>query len=205
MLLALARLLSVVLALEDGKVDSEIAWARATWPELASVNFRSPVLKVVYAWIDVGGPLEVTVYTSGHDCMRAQLARDDGGTLMATVRYPPDWYIPDWVEELEVAEELTLQQPWEAYMYGTRAKQMRPRYGVLTYADARVARFGGKAINQWDLPRRDWTVERRLTALLERVVAWRPSSAPLSQIAALYRNPDDCRREHPAPARGTER
>src|SRR5690349_2308448 len=75
------------------KLEGEIAWARATWPEdLKGMRFRSPLAKLL-SWAPRRGSTVVYLYTDDFSCRRATLVRaereehdDDDGSEPT----PPD-------------------------------------------------------------------------------------------------------------------
>jgi len=150
---------------------SEIAWARATWPdELKGLHFQGPLSKLL-AWAPRRGSAVVYLYTHDFACRQATLApaertEDDGAgelppqTLTARINHRPR------IEDGELVREVTFVEVGarlsrEDGVWSTEARDaaghwqpheggggfMDPIvYGALSYADDRVARWDGEGV-----------------------------------------------------------
>ena len=153
------------------KLESEIAWARATWPEdLKGLRFHSPLAKLL-AWAPRRGSTTVYLYANDFACRRATLVHaerekhdDDDGSepappiLLAKINQPASTDDGEQVREVThvvvgalmsrengftTTEARDAGGRWKPWMSGGIWLDSIV-YGTLSYADDRVARWDGQ-------------------------------------------------------------
>jgi hypothetical protein len=147
-------------------VESEIDWARSTWPQaFEDVHCYSPVAKLM-AWVPNGQTIRVYAYSPDHNCRLVELARDsdaDSNPSAATrltgktgFRFENDagrntrtfgtvLLGREFVNQRCCfwEEERGPDGRWHESM-SSATPDVGEVYGVLSYADKRVALFGGE-------------------------------------------------------------
>jgi hypothetical protein len=145
-------------------LEREIEWASSTWPKtFGTVHFISPVSSLM-AWVPNGKAIRVYAYSPDHICRPVELMRDSdresdpsGPTWLTgkiylrygrTTRghslafigrqfsYQPNYYL----EEKKGPDGKWHEQGTSAGPGGGVV------YGILSYADDRIARFGGQPL-----------------------------------------------------------
>lgn len=154
-------------------LEGEIAWARATWrDDLKGIRFHSPLAKLL-AWVPRHRTATVYLYNDDFACRRAALERaepaehdDDDGSepappiLLAKINHPASTDDGRQIREVTYVtvgarmsrengfttmEARDADGRWKSWMSG--GIWLDPIvYGVLSYADDRVARWGGEPI-----------------------------------------------------------
>ena len=149
----------------------EIAWARATWPDVfADVHFETPLARLL-AWAPPRGERVAYLYTEEHACREVGLHREnpdtlDDGTSEPATALGGRLRGPTWIQhgregrnvrlvsvgdELEVdvgsfpTEEKDANGRWR-YRPGAAIGIMPDRLGWLSYADDRVARWDARPL-----------------------------------------------------------
>ena len=149
-------------------LESEIAWARSTWPQaFEGVHFYSPVAKLM-AWVPSGRTIRVYAYSPNDNCRLVELARDsnaDSNPRAATNLTGKTGFRfgkhdgrrtrtfgtvligREFVNQRSCSweEELGPDGRWHESM-SSATPDVGETYGVLSYADHRVALFGGKPL-----------------------------------------------------------
>jgi len=220
----------------------EIAWARRTWArDLEGVRFGTPRKKLL-AWVPAGGSIEVWAFSPWHECARIELRRISGEPAAA---YGDQFLVGESIvdsgnshgqdyrawkafafgdlfseggESLR-GEERGADGMWHAAGYTGTIGLEDKTYGVLTYVDTNVARFGGTQLALYaecagpgckkisvlameadayntDPRSPDNPAVERLDALQSHVTVWEPSGESRADTPSLHRTLAGCMRTH---------
>jgi len=223
-------------------LQREIAWARRTWPsDLEGVRFGTPAKKLL-AWVPAGGSVEVWAFSPSHSCDHLELRRISDELVGESIvdrgnRYGREfraWKVfafgdlfAEGGESLR-GEERDPDGTWHTTGYTGTIGRENKTYGVLTYVDTNVARFGGtnlalyaqcegsgcKKISVMAMeadayntdPRSpDNPAVTRLDALQSHVTVWQPSGDSRADTPSLHRTLAGCMRTHYPKADGRPR
>lgn len=214
-------------------LQREIAWARRTWAsDLEGVRFGTPTKKLL-AWVPTGGSVEVWAFSPSHDCDHLELRLISGELVGESIvdsgnsqgREFRAWKVfafgdlfAEGAESLRV-EERDADGTWHPAGYTGTIGRENATYGVLTYVDANVARFGGthmalyaecvrpgckkvsvmavEADAYYDGARNTPNpAVTRLDALQSHVTVWQPSGDSRADTPSLHRTLAGCMRTH---------
>jgi hypothetical protein len=252
-----AGLAGVVAADTGYDLKGEIAWARRTWhSDLKGIRFGTPTKKLL-AWVPAGGSIVAWAHSpSHHHCDRIELRRisgepaavygdqllvgesivDQGFSQGREYRAWKAFSFGDVFEEGGESlrgEERDADGTWHpAGQTGTIGRE-NATYGVLTYVDANVARFGGTRLalyaacarrgckkvtvfpEEMDVhfdggfpaypPVPSDPAVTRLDALQSHVTVWQPSGESPADTPSLHRTLAGCMRTHYPGADGGRR